>query len=81
MLRQDGLAEILMEDLQAPESSAGIPLEMQDRQRYFEGRMSGAAGMTGDVLKPKDPKVALQALKTGLQGWDTRLAEVCIPLG
>ena len=32
--------ELDIEDLHDPESSTGILLEMQDRQRYFEGRMS-----------------------------------------
>lgn len=34
-------SEIDIEDLHDPESSAGIALEMQDRQRYFEGRAIG----------------------------------------
>jgi transcription initiation factor TFIIH subunit 1 len=34
---QISYAQIDLDDLHDPESSAGILLEMQDRQRYFEG--------------------------------------------
>ncbi|PPQ99447.1 hypothetical protein CVT24_005254 [Panaeolus cyanescens] len=73
---EDGLAEIVIDDLQDPESSDGIPLDMQDRQRYFEGRMAGVGGSNSDPSKPHDPKLALQALRAGVQGWDARLAEL-----
>lgn len=36
-------AQIDLDDLHDPEASSGIVLEMQDRQRYFEGRMSSAS--------------------------------------
>lgn len=36
-------AQIDLDDLHDPENSAGIILEMQDRQRYFEGQMAGAS--------------------------------------
>ncbi len=37
---QDDEAMLDFDDLHDPEASNGIILEMQDRQRYFEGRMS-----------------------------------------
>ena len=40
---QDIYNQIDLEDLHDPESTAGIILEMQDRQRYFEGQMAKTA--------------------------------------
>jgi len=40
---QDSYSQIDIDDLHDPESSAGIILEMQDSQRYFEARMSKEA--------------------------------------
>ena len=37
---QDAYGQIDIDDLHDPEASAGIVLEMQDRQRYFEGGIS-----------------------------------------
>lgn len=43
-LTQESLYETIdLDDLHDPEASAGILLEMQDRQRYFEGRMASLA--------------------------------------
>lgn len=39
-------SQIDLEDLHNNESSAGIVLDMQDRQRYFDGRANGA-GQSG----------------------------------
>jgi transcription initiation factor TFIIH subunit 1 len=42
--RQQGpYSQIDLDDLHDPEASAGILLEMQDRQRYFEGQMANAS--------------------------------------
>jgi transcription initiation factor TFIIH subunit 1 len=41
--QQDAYSQIDLDDLHDPEASAGIILEMQDRQRYFEGQMASAA--------------------------------------
>ncbi|KAF8829097.1 hypothetical protein HHX47_DHR3000893 [Lentinula edodes] len=43
--------DIDIEDLHNPESSAGIALEMQDRQRYFEGQMKDTQHNTLKELK------------------------------
>lgn len=43
-------SQIDLDDLHDPESSAGIILEMQDRNRYFEGRAATTKlGVTEDV--------------------------------
>jgi hypothetical protein len=40
---QDVYSQIDLDDLRDSEASAGIILEMQDRQRYFEGQIASAA--------------------------------------
>lgn len=39
----DEFSQIEIDDLQDAEGADGIPLEMQDRQRYFEGGTAGKA--------------------------------------
>jgi hypothetical protein len=36
-----------LDDLRDPETSAGITLEMQDRQRYFDGGVSNPLSANG----------------------------------
>ena len=48
---QDYYSQIDLADLHNPESSAGILLEMQDRQRYFEAR-PGAAPSAEQAPRP-----------------------------
>ena len=62
--------EIDIEDLHGGGDDSGIPLDMQNRQRYFEGR-SGTSG--GPVI---DSVVALSALKGQLSNWEYRLKTV-----
>jgi hypothetical protein len=45
-----------LDDLHNPEGSTGIILDMQDRQRYFDGRMSNSliangAAKVGDAIE------------------------------
>jgi transcription initiation factor TFIIH subunit 1 len=49
--QQDAYSQIDLDDLHDPEASAGIILEMQDRQRYFEGQMASAASVEGAAGK------------------------------
>jgi transcription initiation factor TFIIH subunit 1 len=49
--QQDAYSQIDLDDLHDPEASAGIILEMQDRQRYFEGQMASAASADGAAGK------------------------------
>ena len=51
---QNHYSQIDLADLHSPESSAGILLEMQDRQRYFEAR-PGAAVSAEQVPRPVRP--------------------------
>lgn len=53
--QQDAYLQIDLDDLHDPEASAGILLEMQDRQRYFEGQMASAS--TAEDLARRVPVV------------------------
>ncbi|KZV74443.1 hypothetical protein PENSPDRAFT_732338 [Peniophora sp. CONT] len=68
--------QIDIDDLHQPESSAGIPLEMRDSQRYFEARTEGA-GPQG-VAAQVDFQIALGAAKEDMREWDTRLAQLTV---
>ncbi|KAJ3508383.1 hypothetical protein NLJ89_g5788 [Agrocybe chaxingu] len=73
---EDAYSQIDLEDLHDAEASNGIVLEMQDRQRYFEARMSGGAA---ESSQPKlDPMAVLQETKANLQNWETRLTQLKI---
>ncbi|KAJ3910316.1 hypothetical protein F5879DRAFT_1058559 [Lentinula edodes] len=66
--------DIDIEDLHNPESSAGIALEMQDRQRYFEGQMKDTQHNT---LKEKlDVTSIIRNTVLNLQQWDTNFAQL-----
>ncbi|KAL0579168.1 RNA polymerase II transcription factor B subunit 1 [Marasmius crinis-equi] len=73
----DQYQEIELDDLNNPESSSGIVLEMQDRQRYFEGRMTGAA--SNDTVEKVDIRAVIRNMSVDLKQWDSRLAELNIP--
>ncbi|KAG6842122.1 hypothetical protein C0991_001615 [Blastosporella zonata] len=68
---QDEYAQIDLDDLHDPEASAGIVLEMQDRQRYFEGRCTGADG--GDIKIKQERKAGDAALLAMTQNVSARL--------
>jgi transcription initiation factor TFIIH subunit 1 len=69
--------QIDLEDLHDVEAAAGIALEMQDRQRYFDGKMASI----GEVEPPSvDIQAALRDPKVGLHDWARDLTEVGIPL-
>ncbi|KAF9568021.1 hypothetical protein CPC08DRAFT_655518 [Agrocybe pediades] len=73
---EEAYSQIEIEDLRDPEASDGILLEMQDRQRYFEGRMTNG---NQDPSQPKlDPVAVMQAAKASLVDWDTRLSQLKI---
>ncbi|KAF8973104.1 hypothetical protein BDZ97DRAFT_1691833 [Flammula alnicola] len=66
-----------IDDLHDSEASSGIVLEMQDRQRYFEGRMSNA---NEEASEPKlDPAFVTREARASLQNWEVRLSQACIP--
>ncbi|TFK44377.1 hypothetical protein BDQ12DRAFT_620409 [Crucibulum laeve] len=69
----DAYSQIDIDDLHDPEASAGIILEMQDRQRYFEGRMATMAAEEATAKKNLDVKEMIRESKINVQNWDTNL--------
>ncbi|KAF8160791.1 hypothetical protein B0H34DRAFT_698077 [Crassisporium funariophilum] len=77
--RDDDYSQIDIDDLHDPESTAGIILEMQDRQRYFESRMSSAQDQEANFQKKQlDPATMLLEAKSNLQNWESRLTQLKI---
>ncbi|KAF8270272.1 hypothetical protein EI94DRAFT_1798336 [Lactarius quietus] len=69
-------SQIDLADLHNPESSSGILLEMQDRQRYFESR-AGAAASGEQAPRPAvDLRAAWQQMKRDIEGWQGNLAQL-----
>lgn len=53
---QNIFEDILLEDLHDPESTDGIVLNMSDRERYFDGRVTGETRELGsDNVVPRSP--------------------------
>ncbi|RDB25362.1 RNA polymerase II transcription factor B subunit 1 [Hypsizygus marmoreus] len=69
----DPYAQIVLDDLQDSEASAGIVLEMQDRQRYFEGRMANAAEKDAAQV---DIPAAIREARANVQEWRTNLMQL-----
>ncbi|KAI0374101.1 hypothetical protein BV20DRAFT_1118712 [Pilatotrama ljubarskyi] len=69
------IAQLDLEDLHDNQTSAGILLDMQDRQRYFDGRANGA-GDNGAAGPRVDFREALQRAKSSTVGWNTSLAQL-----
>ncbi|KAH9953425.1 hypothetical protein BGW80DRAFT_1410997 [Lactifluus volemus] len=68
-------SQIDLADLHNPESSPGVLLEMQDRQRYFEAR-PGAATSAEQAPRPTvGLPVALQEMRSDLEGWQAHLSQ------
>ncbi|KAJ3550103.1 hypothetical protein NM688_g5109 [Phlebia brevispora] len=72
---EERYAQLDLEDLHDNESSAGILLDMQDRQRYFEGIAQENAKEAAQQL---DVKAAVQETKRNLQGWAANLSQLKI---
>ncbi|KJA20706.1 hypothetical protein HYPSUDRAFT_188287 [Hypholoma sublateritium FD-334 SS-4] len=69
-------SQIDIDDLHDAESSAGIILDMQDRQRYFEGRMTNG---NQESAEPKvDPATVIRETKASLQNWESRMFQLKI---
>ncbi|KAJ7091198.1 hypothetical protein C8R44DRAFT_844319 [Mycena epipterygia] len=68
--------QIDIDDLHDPEASAGIVLEMQDRQRYFEGGISNTAPGAETTPKVVDIKMLIRQAKVNLENWETNLTEL-----
>ncbi|KIK97803.1 hypothetical protein PAXRUDRAFT_824572 [Paxillus rubicundulus Ve08.2h10] len=70
--KQNLLSQIEYDDLQDHESSPGVLLEMQGRQRYFEGQF----GNMGEQREAVDVRDALVGLRNGLDGWEGRFSQL-----
>ncbi|KAI9511168.1 hypothetical protein F5148DRAFT_975611 [Russula earlei] len=67
-------AQIDLADLHSPESSTGIVLEMQDRQRYFDAR-PGAGVSAEQAPRPTvDLPPAVQQMRRDVEGWEAHLS-------
>ncbi|GLB37585.1 putative TFIIH p62 subunit, N-terminal domain [Lyophyllum shimeji] len=71
---EDAYAQIELDDLRNPEASTGVILDMQDRQRYFEGRMLSSA-VDAAVKNLDIPAVILEA-KGNVEGWARNLMQL-----
>ncbi|KAG2338652.1 hypothetical protein BDR05DRAFT_984654 [Suillus weaverae] len=71
---EDAYAQITLDDLRDPEAMSGITLQMQDRERYFEGQLARSASEQagGEVV---DVRAAFAELKHGFRGWETRFSQ------
>ncbi|KAI0775657.1 hypothetical protein BD413DRAFT_530381 [Trametes elegans] len=73
---EERYAQLDLEDLHDNQTSAGILLNMQDRQRYFEG---GAKEANGADAGPRvDFRAALQQLRGSTVGWAATLSQLRI---
>ncbi|KAG2150920.1 hypothetical protein DEU56DRAFT_779121 [Suillus clintonianus] len=70
----DAYAQITLDDLRDPEATSGIALQMQDRERYFEGQLARTASEQAD-REVIDVRAAFAELKHGFGGWETRFSQ------
>ncbi|KAJ7902095.1 hypothetical protein B0H14DRAFT_2669902 [Mycena olivaceomarginata] len=75
-ITNENYGQIDIDDLHDSESSAGIVLEMQDRQRYFEGGISNSAPEA--ARKPVDIKTLILNAKVNMDNWPTNLSQLKI---
>ncbi|KAH8828569.1 hypothetical protein DL96DRAFT_1603756 [Flagelloscypha sp. PMI_526] len=59
--------DIALEDLVDPESSAGITLDMKNREQYFEARARSVDQLGREAL---DPRLVLSEARSKMDGWD-----------
>ena len=64
-------SQLDLEDLHNNEDFSGITLNMQDRQRYFEGR-----SLHETQAQAIDVNDAWQQLKSNISNWSTNLGQV-----
>lgn len=74
---EDAYAQITLDDLRDPEAMSGITLQMQDRERYFEGQLTRSASeqASSEVV---DVRAAFAELKHGFRGWEPRFSQLRI---
>jgi len=76
---ESSFTEIEYDDLQDHEISHGILLEMQDRQRYFEGQLGKAGTASGGAENSRgviDVRDAFRQLLNGVNGWEGRFSQL-----
>ncbi|KAH7888489.1 hypothetical protein F5I97DRAFT_705024 [Phlebopus sp. FC_14] len=73
---QDSFSRIEYEDLRDPEASTGIILEMQDRQRYFEGQLARDAATESTNSQVVDVRGAFAELRNGLGDWQANFNQL-----
>ncbi|RXW25036.1 hypothetical protein EST38_g827 [Candolleomyces aberdarensis] len=71
-------SQIEIDDLRDEGSSNGIVLEMQDRERYFEGSMAGNANKGNVNGTPLDPRAIVWEAKNSLNDWEKNLSQLKI---
>ncbi|KAF5380343.1 hypothetical protein D9615_004564 [Tricholomella constricta] len=71
----DVYTQIEIDDLRDPEASTGIVLEMQDHQRYFEGRMSNGSAADA-AAKDLDMPAVIREAKGNVEGWERNLMQL-----
>ncbi|KAH8119094.1 hypothetical protein DFH11DRAFT_1501151 [Phellopilus nigrolimitatus] len=69
-------AQIDLDDLHDAESSAGIILEMKDRDRYFDGRVAGQTVADDDIMPPF--RSVLPDVRAQVNDWGTSLSNLKI---
>ncbi|KAH7929824.1 hypothetical protein BV22DRAFT_1056017 [Leucogyrophana mollusca] len=74
----DNYGQIDLDDLHDPEASAGIVLDMQDRQRYFEGQLTRSAAEQEATIQNVDIRSVFDEIKSGLRGWETHFNQLRI---
>ncbi|KAK7005731.1 hypothetical protein R3P38DRAFT_3039285 [Favolaschia claudopus] len=78
-LTTDDYGQIDIDDLHDGESSAGIVLEMQDRQRYFEGGISNSSlSVAPSRQVPVDIKTLIRQAKVSINDSQMNLAQLKI---
>jgi transcription initiation factor TFIIH subunit 1 len=74
---EDAYAQIMLDDLKDPEAMDGITLQMQDRERYFEGQLARSASeQAGSEIV--NVRAAFAELNHGFRGWETRFSQLRI---
>ncbi|KAG1729203.1 uncharacterized protein EDB91DRAFT_1159997 [Suillus paluster] len=73
----DEYAQITLDDLRDPEATSGIALQMQDRERYFEGQLARTASEQAD-REVVDVRAAFAELRNGFGGWESRFSQLRI---
>ncbi|KAG6831678.1 hypothetical protein H0H92_008321 [Tricholoma furcatifolium] len=75
-LEEESYGQIELEDLCDPEAATGIALEMQDRQRYFEGRNAPGAPGSDPNAPALDVPTVFREARANVEGWEQNLSQM-----